>query len=140
MQLSAMRTYSKRRGWKISTLQELHAVGVGFVSLTETLDVTTPAGRALAGVLAVFAEFEREILRDRVKAGIAQARKEGWPHGPPPTVRHHIAEIFALFARGVSKRQIASQLSISRASVQAVQALRRVHASSFRAGQGSGRR
>jgi DNA invertase Pin-like site-specific DNA recombinase len=57
----------------IATLQELHAVGVGFVSLTEALDMTTPGGRALAGMLAVFAEFERDILRDRVKAGIAQA-------------------------------------------------------------------
>jgi DNA invertase Pin-like site-specific DNA recombinase len=72
----------------IATLQELHAVGVGFVSLTEALDMTTPGGRALAGMLAVFAEFERDILRDLVKAGIAQARKEGRPHGRSPTVQH----------------------------------------------------
>jgi len=101
----------------IATLQELHAVGVGFVSLTEALDMTTPGGRALAGMLAVFAEFERDILRDRVKAGIAQARKEGRPHGRPPTVRHHAAEISTLFKEGISKRQIAARLSISRASV-----------------------
>jgi putative DNA-invertase from lambdoid prophage Rac len=101
----------------IATLQELHAVGVGFVSLTEALDMTTPGGRALAGMLAVFAEFERDILRDRVKAGIAQARKEGRPHGRPPTVRHHSAEISTLFNKGISKRQIAARLSISRASV-----------------------
>jgi putative DNA-invertase from lambdoid prophage Rac len=101
----------------IGTLQELYAVGVGFVSLTEALDMTTPGGRALAGMLAVFAEFERDILRDRVKAGIAEARKEGRPHGRPPTVQHHAPEISALFARGVSKRQIAARLKISRASV-----------------------
>lgn len=101
----------------IATLQELHAVGVGFVSLTEALDMTTPGGRALAGMLAVLAEFERDILRDRVKAGIAQARKEGRPHGRPPTVRQHAAEIKALFADGTSKRQIAARLSISRTSV-----------------------
>jgi DNA invertase Pin-like site-specific DNA recombinase len=101
----------------IATLQELHAVGVGFVSLTEALDMTTPGGRALAGMLAVFAEFERDILRDRVKAGIAQARKEGRPHGRPPTVRQHAAEISTLFKEGISKRQIAARLSISRASV-----------------------
>jgi len=77
----------------IATLQELHAVGVGFVSLTEALGMTTPGGRALAGMLAVFAEFERDILRDRVKAGIAKARKEVRPHGRPPAVRHHAAEI-----------------------------------------------
>jgi DNA invertase Pin-like site-specific DNA recombinase len=101
----------------IGSLNELHTVGVGFVSLSEALDMTTPAGRALAGMLAVFAEFERDILRDRVRAGIAQARKEGRPHGRPPTVRRHGPEINALFAKGVSKRQIATRLNISRSSV-----------------------
>jgi putative DNA-invertase from lambdoid prophage Rac len=53
----------------VSSLQELIALGVGFISLTEALDLTTPTGRAMAGLLAVFAEFEREILRERVRAG-----------------------------------------------------------------------
>lgn len=87
------------------------------MSLTEALDMTTPGGRALAGMRAVFAEFERDSRRDRVKAGIAQARKEGRPHGRPPTVRHHAAEISTLFKEGISKRQIAARLSITRASV-----------------------
>ena len=65
----------------IGSLQELSTLGVSFVSLCEALDLTTPSGRALAGMLAVFAEFEREILRERVKAGIAQARARGQPHG-----------------------------------------------------------
>jgi putative DNA-invertase from lambdoid prophage Rac len=55
----------------LATLQELEHLGVGFVSLTEALDLTTPSGRAMAGLLAVFAEFEREILRERVRAGLA---------------------------------------------------------------------
>src|SRR5256885_1825764 len=59
----------------LATLQELEHLGVGFVSLTEALDLTTPAGRAMAGLLAVFAEVGKENLRERVKAGIAQARK-----------------------------------------------------------------
>lgn len=109
----------------IATLQELHAVGVGFVSLTEALDMTTPGGRALAGMLAVFAEFERDILRDRVKAGIAQARQEGRLHGRPPTMQQHSSTIATLFASGVSKRQIAARLSISRASVRRMLAVRR---------------
>ncbi len=62
----------------VNTLQELNALDVGFVSLSEALDLTTLSGRALAGMLAVFAEFERDILRDRVKAGIAQARIDEW--------------------------------------------------------------
>ena len=67
----------------VVTLRDLTDLGVGFVSLTEALDLTTPTGRAMAGMLAVFAEFEREILRERVRAGIAQARKEGHLRGPP---------------------------------------------------------
>jgi DNA invertase Pin-like site-specific DNA recombinase len=65
----------------VSTLQELQHLGVGFVSLTEALDLTTPAGRAMAGLLAVFAELEREILRERIRAGLAHARLNGKPHG-----------------------------------------------------------
>jgi putative DNA-invertase from lambdoid prophage Rac len=57
------------------TLKELHELDVGFVSLTEALGLTTPTGRAMAGLLAVFAEFEREILRERVRAGLAHARQ-----------------------------------------------------------------
>jgi DNA invertase Pin-like site-specific DNA recombinase len=67
------------------TLQELDHLGVGFVSLTEALDLTTPLGRAMAGLLAVFAEFEREILRERVRAGLAHARQNGQTLGRPVT-------------------------------------------------------
>ncbi len=101
----------------VATLQELTALQVGFISLGEALDLTTPSGRALAGMLAVFAEFERDILHDRVKAGIAQARKEGRPHGRPPTITKHSSEVIRLFQEGVSKREIARRIGISRASV-----------------------
>ncbi len=101
----------------VATLQELTALRVGFISLGEALDLTTPSGRALAGMLAVFAEFERDILRDRVKAGIAQARKEGRPHGRPPTITRHSSEVRRLFREGISKREIARRMGISRASV-----------------------
>jgi putative DNA-invertase from lambdoid prophage Rac len=101
----------------VGTLHELQALGVGFVSLREALDFTTPTGRALAGMLAVFAEFEREILRERVKAGIAQARKRGQRHGRPPTVAHHADTVRQLSATGLSKSAIARRLGMSRASV-----------------------
>jgi DNA invertase Pin-like site-specific DNA recombinase len=65
----------------VLTLKDLSELGVAFVSLTEALDLTTPSGRAMAGLLAVFAEFEREILRERVVAGLAQARKQGKTSG-----------------------------------------------------------
>jgi putative DNA-invertase from lambdoid prophage Rac len=101
----------------VGTLHELQALGVGFISLHEALDFTTPTGRALAGMLAVFAEFEREILRERVKAGIAQARKRGQRHGRPPTVAHHADTVRQLSATGLSKSAIARRLGMSKASV-----------------------
>lgn len=101
----------------VSTLEELNALDVGFVSLCEALDLTTPSGRALAGMLAVFAEFEREILRERVKAGIAQARQEGKPHGRPKTAAKLAPEMKQLHKEGVSKREIAKRLEVSRTSV-----------------------
>lgn len=101
----------------MTSLQELSALGVGFVSLTEALDLTTPMGRAMVGMLAVFAEFERDVLRERVKAGIAQARKEGKPHGRPSTIAHHKGRIQVLYAQGISKSQIARELGIARTSV-----------------------
>lgn len=63
------------------TLNDLNNLGVGFISLTEALDLSTATGRAMAGLLAIFAEFEREILCERVKAGIAHARQKGKNHG-----------------------------------------------------------
>src|SRR6478672_3283879 len=69
----------------LATLQELEHLGVGFVSLTEALDLTTPAGRAMAALLAVFASFEREILGERVRAGLAHARQNGQTLGRPVT-------------------------------------------------------
>jgi len=81
----------------VSTLQELQHLGVGFVSLTEALDLTTPAGRAMAGLLAVFAEFERDILRERVRAGLVHARQQGKQLARPPSVVHNAAEVSRLF-------------------------------------------
>ena len=69
----------------LATLQELEHLGVGFVSLTEALDLTTPAGRAMAALLAVFAAFEREILQERTRAGLAHARQNGKRLGRPTT-------------------------------------------------------
>ena len=101
----------------VSTLQELTALGVGFVSVTEALDLTTPAGRAMAGLLSVFAAFEREIMRERVRAGLDNARQNGMRLGRPPTVAQNAAAVRKLFRQGISKSEIARRLEIGRTSV-----------------------
>ena len=102
------------------TLNELNELGVGFISLTEALDLTTVTGRAMAGLLSIFAEFEREILRERVKAGIAHAKRKGKRHGRPVTIIKHEDRIKHLFNTGLSKSEIAKQLGIGRTSVRRV--------------------
>src|SRR5579883_354948 len=104
----------------LATLQELEHLGVGFVSLTEALDLTTPVGRAMTGVLAIFAEFEREMLRERTLAGLAQARQNGKRLGRPVTAAIHAAEIRKLHHAGVSKSEIARRVRIGRTSVRRI--------------------
>ena len=104
----------------LATLQELEHLGVGFVSLTEALDLTTPTGRAMAGMLAVFAEFEQEVLRERVRAGIAQARREGRPHGRPRTAARKAEEVLRLKAERLSHSEIARRLGIGRTAVRRI--------------------
>jgi putative DNA-invertase from lambdoid prophage Rac len=104
----------------LATLQELEHLGVGFVSLTEALDLTTPAGRAMAGLLAIFSEFEREVLRERTRAGLAHARESGKRLGRPPTAAVHVAEIRKLYRAGISKSEIARRMQIGRTSVRRI--------------------
>ncbi len=107
----------------LATLQELQHLGVGFVSLTEALDLTTPAGRAMAGLLSVFSEFERDILRERVRAGIAHARQNGKRLGRPATAALKTADVRKLYRGGVSKAEIARRLKIGRTSVRRILAI-----------------
>src|SRR5271154_4757714 len=104
----------------LATLQELEHLGVGFVSLTEALDLTTPAGRAMAALLAVFAAFEREILGERVRAGLAHARQNGKQLGRPLTAGLHAGQVQKLYRAGVSKAEIARRLQIGRTSVRRI--------------------
>lgn len=104
----------------LASLQELEHLGVGFVSLTEALDLTTPAGRAMAAMLAVFAEFEREVLRERVRAGLAHARQNGKTLGRPLTAGLKANLISKLYRSGLSKSAIARRLSIGRTSVRRI--------------------
>jgi hypothetical protein len=104
----------------LAMLQELKHLRVGFVSLTEALDLTTPAGRAMAGLIAIFAEFEREILRERTRVGLAHARENGKRLERPATGVIHAAEIRKLRRAGISKSEIARRVRIGRTSVRRI--------------------
>ena len=114
MQNCAMREYAARRGWMIAL--QVREVNSG----AAPLDLTTPAGRAMAGLLAIFAEFEREILRERTRAGLAFARQSGKRLGRPATAAVHAAEIRKLYRTGISKSEIARRLRVGRTSVRRI--------------------
>jgi DNA invertase Pin-like site-specific DNA recombinase len=104
----------------VQTLQDLNALGVGFVSLSEPLDLTAPSGRAMSEMLVVLGEFERKTRRERVKAGISRARRQGRPHGRPPTAARQAAEVRRLASQQVSQSEIARRLGIGRTSVRRI--------------------
>jgi DNA invertase Pin-like site-specific DNA recombinase len=104
----------------VATLQELIDLKVGFVSLTEALDLTTSTGRAMASMLSVFAAFEHDILRERVRAGLNHARQNGKRLGRPATAAIKTAEVHKLFHRGFSKSEISRRLAIGRTSVRRI--------------------
>jgi DNA invertase Pin-like site-specific DNA recombinase len=72
----------------LATLQELEHLGVGFVSLTEALDLTTPAGRAMAGLLAIFAEFERRFCGAELGLAWPMPGRTGNGWGVPKPLRY----------------------------------------------------
>lgn len=101
----------------VATMHELERVGCAFVSLTEALDLSTPSGRALAGMLAVFAEFERDMLRERVRDGIARVKREGKRLGRPPRARELAGKVLELRAKRRGVASIARELGIGETSV-----------------------
>jgi DNA invertase Pin-like site-specific DNA recombinase len=105
----------------VTSLEELAELGVGFVSLRDSLDFSTPAGRAMAGMLSVFAAFERDLLQERVRSGLAHAKRHGTrsgkPIGRPATARVRRTEARALASQGVGKAEIARRLGIGYGSV-----------------------
>jgi putative DNA-invertase from lambdoid prophage Rac len=101
----------------VSTLQELQDLGVQFVSVTEALDFTTAMGRAMGSLLAVFSEFEREMISERVKAGLAQAKLKGVRLGRPSIVEDKREDILSLWKESRNKSLIANKIGVSRRSV-----------------------
>ena len=96
----------------VNTLAEFDALGIHFISLHEGVDTSTPNGRLVFGIFASIAEFEHELIRDRVKSGFAAARAKGKRLGRP-SIAVDIARIAELRAIGASWPAIAKQMGIS---------------------------
>ena len=101
----------------VTLLDELHELGVAFVSLGEGIDCTTPAGRLQLHILAALAQFERERIAERVRAGLARVRREGQRLGRPPV---QITPDALNSVRGLPVREAARRLGVSRSTAHRV--------------------
>jgi len=131
--LNRLMAHAHRRGfdavlvWKIdrwgrslkhlvTSLAELDAYGIAFVSLRDNLDLGTPSGRLMFQIIVAMAEFERALIQERVRAGLAHARAKGKRLGRP---RVNVSEsrILDLRNAGLSWRAIAKELKVGTGTV-----------------------
>ena len=100
----------------VNALAEFESLGIAFISLKESLDLTTPAGRLMFGIISAMAEFERDLIRERVRAGIANRRAKGFRVGRKPIILD-ASRLATLRSEGLTIREIANQLACSPALV-----------------------
>jgi DNA invertase Pin-like site-specific DNA recombinase len=103
----------------VDTVSRLAERGIGFRSLQESIDTTTPGGKLIFHVFAALAEFERDLIRERASAGLAAARARGRHGGRPPVLTGHKLQVAReLYASGqYTVAAIAKTLGVSRASI-----------------------
>jgi len=96
-----------------AALSEFKALGIEFVSITESIDTSTPAGKALFGMIGVFAEFEHDLISERVRAGMARARKQGVKFGSRPRLVFDREAVRAMHEAGATVRAVAKKFKLS---------------------------
>jgi DNA invertase Pin-like site-specific DNA recombinase len=104
----------------VAFLSELHALGVDLFLHQQGLDTTSPSGKAMFQMLGVFAEFERSIIQERVRAGLARARDEGKQLGRPPIPKALEDRIREARRDGLSVRKAAVKFGVSPGTVQRI--------------------
>lgn len=101
----------------LNRLEEFHTLGVELISYTENIDTTTPAGKALFSMVAVFAEFENDIRSERITAGMQTARAKGKHLGRPTLSPETIKKIQDLKTRGLSDALIMHETGLARNTI-----------------------
>jgi len=103
----------------IDTVNELHGRGIGFKSLGESIDTTTPGGRLVFHIFGALAEFERELIRERTHAGLAAARARGRKGGRPKKLqkRQVAMALRMLEDPDQSVSEMAATLGVSRSTL-----------------------
>jgi DNA invertase Pin-like site-specific DNA recombinase len=100
-------------------LEEFKASGIDFISYTEAFDTSSPIGEAMFTVIGAMAKLERDLISERVRAGMRKAKADGKKVGRPP-IEVDIEKVLGLVGEGKSLRQIARELGISKSKVWSV--------------------
>jgi DNA invertase Pin-like site-specific DNA recombinase len=101
----------------VSLGERLDAKGVSLKVLEQAIDTSTPTGRLMFNMLGAIAQFERELMLERQREGVAKAKAEGKYRGRAPTARAKASEVRRLHSESVGATEIAKRLRISKASV-----------------------
>jgi DNA invertase Pin-like site-specific DNA recombinase len=101
----------------IGTLDELGHLGIDFISYDNKIDTSSPTGKLVFQIIGAVAEFERDIISERVRAGLRNARRKGKRLGRPPVAPIIIDKARLLRSKGLSYRNIGKQLGISEGMV-----------------------
>ena len=104
----------------ISFLEDLHSAGVDLFLHQQALDTTTPSGKAMFQMMSVFSEFERSMISERVKAGLARTKANGTRLGRPMTSPKTEAQIRKLRSKGMGMIRIGKELGVGTSVVQRV--------------------
>lgn len=102
----------------IEVVDELQAKGIGFRSLTENIDTTTPGGRLIFHVFGALGQFERDLIQERTKAGLAAAAARGRKGGRRPVITDEkLQRARAHLAKGLTVREVATRLKIGKTTL-----------------------
>jgi len=99
----------------VLALEEFNALGVDFISLSESVDTSTPMGKMVYTVIAAVAELERSLIRERVVMGLQRAKAQGKKLGRPK-VKVDLDQVKALHSQGYSTRAIAQELGLTKST------------------------
>lgn len=112
----------------VEFLNEVHSIGVHLYIHQSGIDTSTPTGKMMFQMIGVFSEFEREMIRERVKVGLQRVKSQGKKLGRPKSLTEDVVwSVWKLKDEGLSNQKISSELNISHVSVGNVLKLDRPH-------------
>lgn len=104
----------------IFLLETFKALKIDFISIHESIDTSTPTGKLMFSIVSSFAEFEREVIRERVRSGLAKAKEKGVKIGRPKISKDIINGILDLYSKGKSRKEILTKFNVAKSTYHSI--------------------